>query len=552
MANIFVWLIGLSLLLVLEVFSTKVEVEQGWLEGSKLELVTKDGFYYSFKGIPYAAPPLGELRFKAPQPLLHWKGIRNASEHGSICIQADPFADNKFVPSSEDCLFLNVYTPDLKPMTPLPVMFFIHGGGYKSDSGNVDNYGPDFLVPKGVILVTINYRLEVLGFLSLENEDVPGNAGMKDQVAALKWVKRNILKFGGDPDNITVFGQSAGAPAAIYHMTSPMSRKLFKRAIAMSGVPSCDWNLAFEPRKRAFVLGKQLGFDTRDPKKLLEFLRSVPAEELAGVSPNLLASDKVSAEVFKMYYFTPMIEKNFNQEHFITEEPENYLSRTEKNVKDIMIGHTSDEGILQLVALEGILEQYSQNKELLVPRKIQFKSSPDKIFDISNLVYDHYFGAKPISNDTAQQFINFITDSEYKYDIHKYIQILSSTSKRNVFVYKFSGVSDRNIYGRMGEKYNITGASHVDDLYYLFDPKQYNLPIDKNSREYKMIQLITDLYTNFAKHGNPTPAPSNMSWPAYNRSTESFVDIGDTLVPGRGLDNEVAVFWETVFKKAQQ
>ncbi|KAI5639533.1 carboxylesterase family domain-containing protein [Phthorimaea operculella] len=428
-------------------------------------------------------------------------------------------------------------------------MFYIHGGGYRTRSLNDDNYGPDFLVPKGVILVTINYRLEVLGFLSLEDEDVPGNAGLKDQVAALKWVKKNIAKFGGDPDNITVFGQSAGGASTIYHMTSPMSRNLFKRAIVMSGVPSCDWNLAFEPRRRAFVLGSQLGFNTRDAKELVEFLRSVPAEKLAGVSPNVLAAEKVAVEAFVMYYFTPVIEKNFNQERFITEEPEKYLCRNEVFVNDIMIGRTSDEGIIQLAALENVFELFAQNAELLVPRKIQFKSSPVKILDISNFVYDHYFGEKAISNGTAQELVNYITDSGYGIAIHDYIQILSSSSKRNVFVYKFSAVSDRNVFGKKAEKYNIRGAGHLDDLYYLFHAKKYNLPLDKTSREYKMIQLMTNLYTNFAKHGNPTPAASCMSWPAYNRSTECFVDIGDTLVLGSGLDNNVAAFWNTLRRR---
>ncbi|KAI5643915.1 carboxylesterase family domain-containing protein [Phthorimaea operculella] len=545
-------LIGLSLLLVLEVHSTKVEVEEGWLEGSRLELVTKDGFYYSFKGIPYAAPPLGKLRFQAPQPPAHWEGIRNASEHGSICIQADPLAGNKFVPSSEDCLYLNVYTPDLEPKAPLPVMFFIYGGGYSMGSGNADSYGPDFLVPKGVVLVTINYRLEVLGFLSLENEDVPGNAGLKDQNAALKWVKKNIAKFGGDPDNITVFGQSAGAASTVYHMTSPMSRNLFKRAIVMSGVPSCDWNIAFQPRRRAFVLGKQLGFDTRDPNKLLEFLQSVPAEKLAGVNPNLLGSDEASSKVYKMLQFTPVIEKDFKEERFVIEDPEKYLKRNEIIQQEVMIGRTSDEAILKLATLDNIFEIYSQNAELLVPRKILYNISANKTLDISDLVYDHYFGEKAISNSTAKQLLHYISDSAYNYDIHKYIQILSSVNKSKVFVYKFSAVSKRNLYTKMVEKYNITGAGHLDDVVYLFDTKLAKVPVDKNSREYKIIQLMTDLFTNFAKYGNPTPAESNMIWPAYNSSTQSYVEINDTLTLDNGLDNDVAVFWETVLEKGEQ
>lgn len=177
---------------------------------------------------------------QAPQPVIPWSGIRKAIKHGPVCPQVDIF-HNKFIPGEEDCLFLNVYSPDLTPKEPLPVMVLIHGGGYKTGSGNVNHYGPDFLVQHGVIVVTLNYRLEALGFLCLDNEDVPGNAGLKDQVAVLRWVQKNIVNFVGDPNNVTVFGESAGSASIGYHLVSPMSKGLFKRAIFMSGTPFNDF-----------------------------------------------------------------------------------------------------------------------------------------------------------------------------------------------------------------------------------------------------------------------------------------------------------------------
>lgn len=158
---------------------------------------------------------------------------------------------NKYIPGSEDCLFLNVYTSDLTPKELLPVIVSIPGGAYKYGSGNDDIYGPDFLVLKDVVVVTINYRLDALGFLSMGTCEVPGNAGLKDQIAALKWVQNNIRCFGGDPNQVTVIGESAAAASITYHMTSPISKGLFHRVIVMSGATPCDWNTSFKPARRA-------------------------------------------------------------------------------------------------------------------------------------------------------------------------------------------------------------------------------------------------------------------------------------------------------------
>ncbi|KAM3956423.1 LOW QUALITY PROTEIN: alpha-esterase 45 [Aphomia sociella] len=528
----------------------KVKVQQGWLEGEQLKLSTGDGTYYSFKGIPYAAPPVGKLRFKAPQNPLPWDGVRKATEHGPVCTQYNILTD-KYMPGSEDCLYLNVYTPDVKPSKPLPVMFFIHGGGFKSGSGNDDQYGPDFLIDHNVVLVTINYRLEVLGFLCLDTVDVPGNAGLKDQVFAMKWVKQNIEQFGGDPNNVTIFGESVGGASTIFHVLSPLSSGLFQRAISMSGVPSCDWAVSFE-QKKAFILGKQLGLDTTDPDKLLEFLQSVPAEKLVNTNPAVSGTELVTSNFLKTYHFTFVVEKDFGQNHFLTENPTEVLKKGKVNNVDVLIGYTSEESLIALQAYETfLLKEYNRWDELLVPRKILLECTPKKILEISSRIREHYFDNKSINSDSMKEFLKYSSECNFIYDICKFIENFSILGKSKLYVYKFSCTSERNVWGNSGVKYGISAAAHLDDLMYLFDGKAHDLKVDKHSKSYKMIKQTCALFTNFAKYGNPTPdAALGVTWKPYNSKNETYLDIDETLTIGNNLDTEMVGFWKGIYDYA--
>ncbi|KAL0880446.1 hypothetical protein ABMA27_002867 [Loxostege sticticalis] len=528
----------------------KVQVKQGWLEGEELQASTGEGKFYSFKGVPYAAPPVGKLRFKDPQPPQPWEGIRKAIKHGPNCPQMDVFTHQLNL-GSEDCLYLNVYSPNLNPEAPMAVMVFIHGGAFKSGSGDEDHYGPDFLMSHNIVLVTINYRLDALGFLCLDTKQVPGNAGMKDQVFALKWVQENIDKFGGDPNSVTIFGESAGGASCGLHIISPMSKGLYKRAVPMSGVPLCDWCQPFEPQKRAFVLGKQLGLDTTDPDELLEFLQSLPVEKLIDTSPCLLTSEDPKYNFIKMFYFTPVVEKDLGQEYFINETTYDLLKSGKVNDVDVLIGYTNKENIIALPMLEkGFYEQYNRYPELFVPKKILNACTPRKILDIADRIHMHYFQRKPITFDTLKEFLTYADECIFTYDVYRYATLLRKVSKSKTYLYSFSCFSGRNIYGKTGEKYGITGASHLDDLMYLFDAKYANLKLEKNSKEYKMVKLVCTLFTNFAKYGNPTPDSSlGVTWPVYD-SNEYHGEIAETLTVGKKLGADSVKFWKSIFEEA--
>ena len=216
-----------------------VKTEQGKVHGKTIN----DGKVKAFLGLPYAAPPTGDLRWKAPKPAAKWKGDRDATKFGAHCAQGRVFDDMIFQDGdgSEDCLFLNVYAPaDATDKSKLPVMFWIHGGGYAGGGSSEPRHNGDFLPLKGVVLITINYRLGVFGFLATadlakEANGAAGNYGLMDMVAALQWVKGNIAGFGGDPNNVTIFGESAGSFAVCTLMASPTAKGLFHKGIGESG-----------------------------------------------------------------------------------------------------------------------------------------------------------------------------------------------------------------------------------------------------------------------------------------------------------------------------
>ncbi|KAF4526358.1 hypothetical protein B566_EDAN014096, partial [Ephemera danica] len=187
----------------------RVSVEQGTLIGLEMKS-SRSKKFFSFQGVPYAAPPVGDLRFRPPQEAAHWEGEKLAWREGNDCAQIH-FLFHEYT-GHEDCLYLNVYTPRLqrKGSKGLDVMVWIHGGGYFSGSGSTEVYGPEYIMDHEVVLVTINYRVGALGFLNLGTSEASGNYGLKDQVAAFRWVQKNIAKFGGNPRSVTAFGHSAG------------------------------------------------------------------------------------------------------------------------------------------------------------------------------------------------------------------------------------------------------------------------------------------------------------------------------------------------------
>ena len=292
--------------------SVMVSTKYGDVKGLMTSYTNLSGQFQSvskFLGVPFAAPPIGELRFKAPRPPKEWKpSVLQTKKHGNICWQGKGFEffTRLFAHSfsySEDCLYLDVYSPNVS--LSLPVMVYIHGGGY--EAGTAITYPSDILALQGVVVVVIQYRLGPFGFLTTGDSISPGNFGMLDQVEALKWVKDNIKNFGGNPSKVTIFGASAGGTSVSLHLMSPLSRNLFHQAIAESGVDLSPF--AIQPTSiglhSAKELAQNLGCPKGDHSAMVACIRDRNATDIQK------ASESLSLLFIDYLRWAPVVDKNF-------------------------------------------------------------------------------------------------------------------------------------------------------------------------------------------------------------------------------------------------
>lgn len=381
-------------------------------------------------------------------------------------------------------------------------MVWIHGGSFYTGSGNSDFYGPEFFMAQNIILVTFNYRLEVLGFLCLDNEEVPGNAGLKDQVAAMKWVKKNIAAFGGDTNNITIFGCSAGAASTSFHLISKMSQGLFDKAICQSGVCLSDWSYSLYARKRAFQLGKLLGKETKDENELLQFLKDAPTLCLVKIKlPPLSITSK--RDITDGLTFVPVIEKvDLAVEKFICEPPPDLVRKGQISNVPLILGYTSGEGIEIVRNLNGILSSglLTQVGDF-VPRELKFKWSPDEVQEAHEKIHKFYFQGKELSLLLIQEVSNLTTDLLFVYNIVRFARYHYQKYKKSkpVYLYEFTAETERNYTKKQYNIDSVNGVCHADDLHYLFHVTCLPVPLSEETKT--IIKQFVQLWTNFALTG---------------------------------------------------
>jgi para-nitrobenzyl esterase len=470
-----------------------VKTEGGYISG-----INESGVHV-YLGIPYAAPPTGDLRWKPPEAIKPWDGIRKADKFSPSCPQAVSSAfGSEWTPRnmSEDCLNLNVWAPAVDSKEKLPVMVFIYGGAYVRGSSSLPLYNGTALAKKGVVVVTFNYRVGVLGFMAhpqLSKEsphNTSGNYGLLDQEAALKWVQNNIAAFGGDPARVTIFGESAGGASIINQLATLQSRGLYSQAIIESGViwkkgvTLSAYNTKAEAEEYGMKFAKSLGCFGPDA---IQQMRNKSAFYLANKTPYIWDSTFWG---FHNSGFKPTIDG-----WLIKGAPEYIFRQGQQNQVPLIIGSNADEGTL-----------LAANTNMTVPQYKQY------IRDSFGQNATQILAKYPASTkeEVQHQMEKITTDIDFA-AAAKFVAGSMANLNQSTYLYKCT-------YVLPGQP---NGAYHTSELYLVFQPSYWNP--DSNSSG--VSDYMMDLWVRFAKTGNPNGG-INVTWPKYNIEKDQYLDIG--------------------------
>ena len=479
--------------------TTTVEVTGGTIEG-----VEKDGLF-TYKGIPFAAPPVGDLRWKAPVPVQPWTGVEKADAFCDACMQASGSMGNT-APVSEDCLYLNVWTPAKKTNDAIPVIYWVHGGGYRGGSTSTPMYDGTGFAKKGVVLVSVAYRVGPFGFLahpelSRESGHGSGTYGIQDMIAGLEWVKENIARFGGDPSNVTIFGHSAGGAAISLLAASPLTKGLFHRAICMSGG-------SFTPLQTSKQTGIGLGIPAL---KLAESTGEELLKELGVI--DIKAARALSAEDIQNKLPGGMGEgirfRPAADGYVIPNDLYSLYEAVRFNDTPILLGHTSDEmgsfGRTENITPEKFEEQI----------KSQYGPHADAIL-----------GAYPHSTDAeaTKASKDIRNDNSFCWNTWAWSRLQSRNGKGKAFQYYFDYHPDSP----------DGGSGHGSDVPHAF--QTLGGPMGESKEEdLKLSDMISSYWVNFARSGDPN-GPGLPEWPAFSEDDQKVM-VFDTAPSARPLPN---------------
>ncbi len=452
-----------------------------------------------YKGIPYAAPPTGQLRWKAPKPALAWTGTRKADQFSPVCVQTPYPAASIYYsdpqPMSEDCLYLNVWTAAKSSTERRPVMVWIHGGALTRGSGSTPTYDGEALARKGVVLVTINYRLGIFGFLAhpeLTKESdrkASGNYAILDQIAALEWVQKNIQEFGGDPKRVTIFGESAGSWSVNYLMATPLARGLFQRAIGESGGAFGSMRKLAEAEE----IGAKFGS--------IEALRARSADDLM----------KASATAS----FPPNVDG-----WLLPTDVRTIFAQGKQNDVPLLAGSNADEGkSLSPWPANGKAQDYI-----------------DQIHRLFGEKADEVLKLYPAGTDEQAKESHFASyrDLSFAWQMRTWVRLQTKTGSFKAYLYYFNRVPP----GPQSSRY---GAFHAAEIAYVFNNLTGKRPWEETDR--KLSDAMSSYWVNFAATGDPN-GKGLPKWAAYKTDADDALEVGDTIQPVQGVRKNALDFFD--------
>jgi len=456
------------------------KVEQGLLQGTVEEGLTV------YRGIPFAAPPVGDLRWRAPEPAAKWNGVRQADKFAPQCVQgnlgpAPPPGPPQ--PMSEDCLYLNVWTPAKPASDRIPVFVWIYGGGFNAGATSIPLYSGEVLAHKGVVLVSIAYRVGTLGFLAhpeLSAESphhVSGNYGLLDMIAALQWIKKNIAAFGGDPGKVTIFGESAGGIAVSMLCASPLAKGLFEGAISESGgsfgpprptsLPGENMRLLSDAERNGEGFARNVGATS------IAELRKIPAEKLLAATRGL-AWPNIDGWVIPTDQYTMYAAKQFND-------------------VPVLIGYNSDEGA-----------------------SFSPPHTPQEYIDSVHKRYDSFAGSLLSAYPSGETAVaktarDLARDTAFGWHTWIWARLQSEAGKSKVFFYYFDQHPD---YPADSPRAGY-GSPHGSELPYVFGHLNGMRDQQATASDQVISDAMVTYWTNFAKYGDPN-GEGEPAWPAFS------------------------------------
>ncbi|CAL4062346.1 unnamed protein product, partial [Meganyctiphanes norvegica] len=483
--------------------------------------------YLAFQGIPFAQAPLGKLRFKNPSPGSTWEGVRDGNWSIPACPQVNftTFFTNPDIFGQEDCLYLNVFTPKHEGMnlTDLPVMVFIHGGGFSM--GGATSHDPQYFMSQDVIVVILQYRLGYLGLMSTEDDVAPGNLALKDQALALQWVQHHIAAFGGDRNKVTLFGESAGAISAHFQMLNPQAKGLFSKIILQSGTALYKSFIQDDHREVTGLLAKHFGCVDEEPGRVYDSQQVVIC--LQDIAPKDLV---FAVNMFSKWNQVPQRFGFRIEDGILPDHPAKLLKDGHYHMVDLIVGQNTHEGapwIRSWYAQPQLFDEIARNFSEIAHWTLDLLPSENHV---AKELYEYYLGGvRKYTDEDADALVQMSGDLMFSIpnDIILQLHARDTLYGRHIFAYDFQHRGQNTLMQDTAPHIGEDWVSHADELQYLFSYTDgwFGKPLDRKE-DLQMRKLLLDLWSNFAKYGNPTPDRSlGFTWQPVGLDTQSHLAI---------------------------